>query len=280
MADRGEVSFEPDLEEERELGWWRGHTETEGVAGEKARRQKRTHHAYRQWERHWLTLEVVSTCGERLWVSGVGGGRCSSGRGCLLTFWQAYPETPSREPCFSMKTNLIPPTFFSDHWNNSRAILCVIRNQAALTFSEGPFQDNSINPFIGSTGQYFVLQNAFWFLCLSLWLLGKHFSFVITWCLDGNAWITLLKLFPFGCITSASGMPENINTVYLVNYSAGASETEGVKSGSWCDVSSWIRILKLGSSWKPAMATFFSTVPPILFLNTSNEREFSECDNF
>lgn len=35
VSDRGEESFEPDLEEERELEWWRGHTETEGGAMEK-----------------------------------------------------------------------------------------------------------------------------------------------------------------------------------------------------------------------------------------------------
>lgn len=91
----------------------------------------------------------------------------------------------------------------------------------------------SINSFIRSTGQHLVLLNAFWFLCLSVWLFGKHFSFVITWCLDGNAWIVLLKLFAFSYSTSASGMSESINTVYLVNYLCGNMwERAGIISGA------------------------------------------------
>lgn len=131
-------------------------------------------------------------------------------------------------------------------WNNSRAILGVIRHQVTLTFWWAISGLPSINSFIGSTGQYLVLQKAFWFLYPCLWLLGKHFSFVITWCLDGNAWIALLKWFTFSYVTSASGMPGNINTVYLVNYlyrslGWGGEKREGIKFGSRHPVSPWIR---------------------------------------
>lgn len=191
-------------------------------------------------------------------------------RRVLLTFWQAYSETLSGEPCFQP----------SSSWSFSD--LCVIKKPSHDdSFWEAISGKHSINPFVGGTGQYFVLQNAFCLLCLSLWLLGKHLSFVITWCLDGNAWIALLKLFAFSCITSAPGMPEHINTAYLVNYLRWSLwEGGGVKSGSWHPVPSWTRLLKPGRSLEASMPPSVSTEPPILFLNTSNEREFSECDSF
>lgn len=37
---------------------------------------------------------------------------------------------------------------------------------------------------------------------------------MITLFLDGNAWSVLLKMFAFSSITSASGMPENRNSLF------------------------------------------------------------------
>lgn len=163
-------------------------------------------------------------------------------RRVLLIFWQAYPETPSGEPCFQR----------SSSWSFSD--LCVTKKPSHDDFFWGAISGkHSINPFVGGTGQYFVLQNAFCLLCLSLWLLGKHLSFVITRCLDGNAWIALLKLFAFSCITSAPGMPEHINTAYLVNYLRWSLwEGGGVKSGSWHPIPSWTRdSWSREGLWKP-----------------------------
>lgn len=156
----------------------------------------------------------------------------------FLTFWQAYPETLSGEPCFQP----------SSSWSFSD--LCVVKKPSHDDFFWGAISGkHSINPFVGGTGQYFVLQNAFCLLCLSLWLLGKHLSFVITRCLDGNAWIALLKLLAISCITSAPGMPEHINTAYLVNYLRWSLwEGGGVKSSSWhLEPDSWSQ----EGLWKP-----------------------------
>lgn len=141
------------------------------------------------------------------WAVGAlsGGGCCLLSDEPILKFGQENPVLVITSP--------IPPKFFLTVWTKSKKP----RNQVTGTFSGEPFQNNSINPFVGSTGQYFVLQNDFWFLGLGLWLSHKHFSFMITLFSEGNAWSAVLKLFAFSSITSVSGMPENRNTVYLVN---------------------------------------------------------------
>lgn len=176
-----------------------------------------------------------------------------------------YPETISRI-LFLHKSQLSFSSCIPDHWDYSITVFffLYLGTKSHLSFSERPLQDTS-QPILSLEILFSTLPHKMPFgqsLCFSLWLFGKHFSFMITWYLDGNAWIALLKLFAFSYITSASGMPESINRVYLVNYlSWNTGEREDERTSGWHGVSSWVKILKLGDSVEATSATFFSRVP-------------------
>lgn len=105
-----------------------------------------------------------------------------SSRSCLLSD-KPILKLLSGEPYFSVEINPIFPNYFLAIWNNSREVLCVVRNQVILTFFlTSPFRITLNKSFCWKYWSVLSLTKYLWFLCLHLWLLGKRFRFMITWC--------------------------------------------------------------------------------------------------
>lgn len=139
VSDWWEVGFEPDLEEERAVGWWiaplRPREEPprrqEGGCLMENGKDARYHQRWSQVEKR--PGSAMGSSGRHLPGAQLGSGLLSDEPTPKL-----YREDPGSlwQPVQSLSS------FFLTIWKNSRAILCVIRNQVTSTSPLEPFQDN------------------------------------------------------------------------------------------------------------------------------------------
>lgn len=193
VSDWGEVGFEPDLEEERAVGRW---IATLRPREEPPRRQEggclMENGKDARYHQRWSQAEKRPGS-----AMGSSGRRLPGGRGgwALAYFLTSPPRNSYREDPGSLWQPVRSlPSFFWPFGKTAEQSSVWLETKSRRLFLLNHFRITLHKSFYGKCWPVLRLTKCLLVSLPRSWILGKHFSFMITWWLGSSVWMGITKI--------------------------------------------------------------------------------------